>query len=97
MLGNSSCALMEAPYYGVPAVDIGSRQNNRVSLSCVINSPCQQTSMLRAIKRAKELEVEPCQEFGKGDSAKEFVRILSNPELWRCKGQKLFYDRVVAQ
>jgi UDP-N-acetylglucosamine 2-epimerase (hydrolysing) len=97
MIGNSSCALMEAPYYGVPAIDIGSRQNNRATQASVVNAPCQQQPLLAALKKVRDLQVEPTQEFGTGESAKEFIRILSNPELWTCGGQKLFYDRVVAQ
>jgi UDP-N-acetylglucosamine 2-epimerase (hydrolysing) len=37
IIGNSSSALMEAPYYGVPAINIGTRQANRANLPSVIN------------------------------------------------------------
>ena len=31
IVGNSSAGIREAPYYNVPTVDIGSRQNNRAN------------------------------------------------------------------
>ncbi|GAB1262027.1 UDP-N-acetylglucosamine 2-epimerase [Aurantivibrio plasticivorans] len=97
MVGNSSCAVMEAPYYGVPAVDIGSRQNNRAALQSIISVPCQAGAIKNAIRKASSLQPEPTQEFGIGDSAKQFVKILSNPTVWSTAGQKQFNDRAVSQ
>lgn len=97
IMGNSSCAVMEAPYYGVPAIDIGSRQRNRASYAGIVNCACQQRDMLTAIATVESLQVEPAQEFGNGQSAQEFVKTLSNPSLWHASGQKQFYDRAVSQ
>lgn len=96
ILGNSSCAVMEAPYYGVPAVDIGSRQANRANIASVVNVLCQEKHLLKAIDKVGTLAVEPTQEFGSGDSAKEFVKLLSQPQIWQTNGQKQFYDRVMS-
>ncbi|GAB1266422.1 UDP-N-acetylglucosamine 2-epimerase [Aurantivibrio infirmus] len=97
MLGNSSCALMEAPYYGVPAIDIGSRQYNRAQLESVLHCACQKSAIVSALKKIDTLSVKPCQEFGSGNSAGEFADVLSNPVLWQNDGQKHFYDRAVSQ
>ena len=97
ILGNSSCAIMEAPYYGVPAIDLGSRQHNRISLPGVVNCACQESEIIASLARVATMEVEPTQEFGCGESAQEFVKILSNPNIWNSGGQKQFFDRVVSQ
>jgi UDP-N-acetylglucosamine 2-epimerase (hydrolysing) len=97
IIGNSSCAVMEAPYYGVPAIDIGSRQSNRANIASVVNCSCQPAAIASALQRVVSLRPEPTQEFGTGNSAKQFVKILSDPQIWTTCGQKQFYDRAVAQ
>jgi len=97
MMGNSSCALMEAPYYGVPAIDIGSRQYRRVHLDSVFHCSCQKPEIISALKNIDGVSTSPSQEFGNGNSAGEFVDVLLNPELWDNDGQKHFYDRAVSQ
>ena len=37
IIGNSSSGIIEAPYYGIPTINIGSRQHNRAKLSSIIN------------------------------------------------------------
>ena len=37
IIGNSSAGIREAPFYGVPAINIGTRQNNRFRHRSVIN------------------------------------------------------------
>lgn len=39
IVGNSSCGLVEAPLFGVPCVDIGTRQEGRISGPGVLNIP----------------------------------------------------------
>ena len=38
IIGNSSAGVREAPYYGIPAINIGTRQNNRAFSKAIINS-----------------------------------------------------------
>ena len=35
IVGNSSSGVMEAPYYGVPTIDLGSRQKNRAKINSI--------------------------------------------------------------
>ena len=37
LIGNSSCGLREAPFFGVPSINIGTRQMGRSNLSQIIN------------------------------------------------------------
>lgn len=92
IIGNSSSALMEAPYYGVPAINIGTRQSNRANLPSVINCPSQYAAVSKAIQDVETMHPEPVKHFGEGDSSKKFFAILQNENLWNTNKQKAFVD-----
>lgn len=92
IVGNSSSALMEAPYFGVPAVNVGSRQNNRASLESVANVPFDQERILKAMEDARSRHYVPERYFGEGKSASLFYNIVSDPTLWQTNKQKQFVD-----
>lgn len=92
IIGNSSSALMEAPYYGVPAINIGTRQSNRANLPSVINCSAQYANIAKAIKDVGLMNPEPVKHFGEGDSSKKFFAILQNDGLWNTNKQKTFVD-----
>ena len=37
IIGNTSSGIIEAPYYGVPTINLGMRQNKRAHLESIIN------------------------------------------------------------
>ncbi|MGV8836720.1 UDP-N-acetylglucosamine 2-epimerase [Cellvibrio sp.] len=92
IIGNSSSALMEAPYYGVPAINIGTRQANRANLPSVINCLSEFAAIKNAIASVEGLPREPIQHFGEGDSSKKFFAILQSEQLWEINKQKTFVD-----
>jgi UDP-N-acetylglucosamine 2-epimerase (hydrolysing) len=92
IIGNSSSALMEAPYYGVPAINIGSRQANRANFPSVVNCGTEYVAIVDAIKSISSIPAEPIQHFGEGDSSKKFFTILQGASLWETKKQKTFVD-----
>lgn len=92
IIGNSSSALMEAPYYGVPAINIGTRQANRANLPSVINCLSEFAAIKNAIASVVGLPREPIQHFGEGDSSKKFFAILQSEQLWEINKQKTFVD-----
>lgn len=92
MLGNSSSALMEAPYFGVPAVNVGTRQTSRASLDSVVNVTNDSRQVLSGIERVRTFDMEPAQHFGEGGSDKKFIKILQQGEFWDTKKQKTFID-----
>ena len=96
IIGNSSSAIREAPYYGVPAINIGTRQNNRVKTAkeCLFNCNPNQEEILALIKRFSENKerFKPVKIFGRGDSDKNFLRVLKDPQIWSKKIQKQFQD-----
>lgn len=54
VVGNSSSGILEAPAMGVPSVDIGNRQQGRVSPSSVIHCGRTATEIETAIRKALE-------------------------------------------
>jgi len=90
IIGNSSCGVIEAPCYGVPTVDIGSRQNNRTTNDKIINSRCNKDDIIKAINKAKDYKIEKDMSFGDGHSSDNFLEIINKKLFWRIKKQKEF-------
>ena len=93
MIGNSSAGVREAPHFGVPAVNLGSRQHNRVVSSLVVTADLTLESIDEAINTAITLPREPESLFGDGGSARHFREILTNERFWNHSKQKHFIDR----
>lgn len=91
IIGNSSAGIREAPFYGTPSINLGSRQNNRSQNSQIIHvSNIEEVSILEAIQNAYALSVEPSHEFGSGNSSTEFYKILKSDSFWQTPIQKVF-------
>ena len=92
IIGNSSAGVREAPYYGIPSIDIGTRQKNRVKLPNVVNCDCTVDSIVDAIECSGSVKLEKMQIFGFGDSATQFLKSLNSKTLWNVNHQKQFKD-----
>ncbi len=94
LIGNSSAGIREAPIFGVPSVNIGTRQSNRFKGPSIVDSSYEIESIRISIQNASKLteRFSPCEYFGCGDSAKRFQKILISPGLWKLPIQKEFYD-----
>jgi UDP-hydrolysing UDP-N-acetyl-D-glucosamine 2-epimerase len=56
LVGNSSSALIEAPVLGLPAVNVGERQRDRVRAPNVIDAPHERRAIVEAVRRAMSPE-----------------------------------------
>lgn len=93
IIGNSSAGIREAPYYGIPIINIGTRQQNRAVVSHIINADYEEKSIREALKSIDLQEVLPTNsDFGVGNSAKLFLETLQNEDLWKLNHQKQFRD-----
>lgn len=92
IIGNSSAGIREAPHYGVPAINLGSRQHNRVRSDLVINADITYEAIAQALVAARGVSREPEQNFGDGRSVQRFVEILQDDTRWRASIQKQFVD-----
>jgi len=91
LVGNSSSGVREAPVYGVPSVNIGTRQLNRYRYLSIVDVAEDETAILQALDNLPRA-VPPSFHFGRGQSAGLFVAALRNPELWCTQRQKQFQD-----
>ncbi len=92
VLGNSSMGIREAPFYGVPTVNVGDRQKGRSANPHILHVPPQRTAILGAIAKADALRLEPRHEFGDGDSHLRFRDVLGGDAIWQTSLQKYFRD-----
>lgn len=93
IIGNSSAGVREAPYYGLPIINIGTRQQNRALHADIINVDYQVESILDALKIIDSHKVQPTTaDFGKGNSADLFLKSLEKNDIWQLNHQKQFRD-----
>lgn len=92
IIGNSSAGIREAPYYGLPVINIGTRQQNRALHADIINCSYQSADILKAIEKASRLTFAKEELFGNGKSDEQFLAYITNPECWKTPKQKLFND-----
>jgi UDP-N-acetylglucosamine 2-epimerase (hydrolysing) len=91
IVGKSSAGVREAPVYGVPTLNIGSRQKNRFNHPSIINLGEDREEIIEALKNIPQNGL-PSMHFGNGKSAEIFIRELRNPQLWSTPCQKQFRD-----
>ncbi len=91
IIGNSSAGIREAPVYGVPAINIGTRQLNRFEYESILNVGYSKSDILSALQNLPH-SVKPSLHFGKGESAKLFFAQLNSESLWETPRQKQFVD-----
>jgi UDP-N-acetylglucosamine 2-epimerase (hydrolysing) len=96
IVGNSSSGIHEAPVYGVPTVNVGTRQLNRFEHVSIANVREDAASILGAIRAAPD-RFPPTLHFGSGKSAELFLGHLESEALWATPRQKQFRDVRVAR
>lgn len=94
IIGNSSAGIRESGIYGIPAIDIGSRQAGRYSTEKTAN--VQHTSesldaILETIKSVDKFRA-PAFLYGDGNSTEKFSNIVSATSFWDMPIQKHFID-----
>lgn len=94
MIGNSSAGVRETGIYGIPAIDIGTRQSGRYLMSRSSNIQHVDESsqqILEAIRKVENYRQESSR-FGNGNSAERFMEILKSESIWKMELQKHFID-----
>ncbi|MDO4433336.1 MAG: UDP-N-acetylglucosamine 2-epimerase [Alysiella sp.] len=95
MTGNSSAGIREAPFYGVPSVDVGTRQSNRHRAASIIHCDYHTEAVLSAVKQANQASFrQPDAAFAaqQSDSTTLFAQLLQSPNFWQTPIQKTFCD-----
>lgn len=93
IVGNSSVGVREAPFLGVPSLDVGSRQNSRaVGESITWASPFDAEVITDFLQNRWGVMHGPSHVFGLGKAAAAFVDVLRDAAFWGRPKQKNFSD-----
>lgn len=93
MIGNSSAGIRETCVYGIPTIDIGTRQEGRYDLLVARNIQHvneNKAEILDAINKVNDFRCREVSLYGKGNSAKQFIKFLSKDFIWKQDVQKKF-------
>lgn len=93
IVGNSSAGVREAPFLGVPSLDIGTRQTSRAEGASITACAADDASAIDTFLKnewAKTYPRDPA--FGEGRAAEMFAQILLDPAFWARGMQKNFQD-----
>lgn len=94
MIGNSSAGIRETSIYGIPSIDIGTRQSGRYKISTPTNIQHVDEKLediLEAINNIQKFRIKNMF-FGEGNSTKLFMKIMEDENLWKQPIQKRFID-----
>ena len=95
LVGNSSVGVREAPFLGIPSLNVGTRQNNRTRAPSVTACSATDDRAVRSFLTSEwNRRYPPHREFGEGGAAAEFVAVLARPVFWSRLLQKEFTDDV---
>ena len=96
VIGNSSAGVRETSVFGVPSINIGTRQNNRSNHSSIINVQDNESDILKSINNLPK-RFTPSLDFGQGNSAELFIRTISTKPFWETLKQKQFKDKIIQE
>jgi UDP-N-acetylglucosamine 2-epimerase (hydrolysing) len=91
IIGNSSAGIREAPVYGVPSIDVGTRQHGRFAHSSITNGAHEQAQITHALSHLPAAG-KTSLHFGAGDSASRFIEAMRSDRFWDTPIQKEFND-----
>ena len=93
IIGNSSAGIREAPYYGIPIINIGTRQQNRAVHADIINTDYSGEGIKEALSIIDSHTVKiVAEDFGQGNSNELFLECLQKDVIWQLDHQKQFRD-----
>ena len=92
IIGNSSAGIKEAPFYNVPSINIGTRQQNRSSQKLINHCECKKIQIEKCIKKIDKIRSFKrsinLSTFGSGNSDKLFLKIIKDKNIWNTNKQK---------
>ena len=89
---SASAGVRETSIYGIPAIDVGTRQKGRYSTEYSQNIQHvseDKDEILQAIEHIEDFRKQGAL-FGKGNSTKQFLEIVHDKNIWEHGIQKVF-------
>ena len=96
VLGNSSSGISEAPSLKKATINIGNRQKGRIKAPSIIDTKCDKSAILKAIKKAYSKDFQAKLKsvknpYDSGFASKKIIKVLENIKLNGILKKK-FYD-----
>lgn len=92
-IGNSSVGVREAPFLGLPSLDVGTRQTKRALADTVHQcAAADKQAILAFLCEHWGKRYSPNREFGSGSATEKFVKLLEGRALFDTPMQKVFSD-----
>ena len=93
MIGNSSAGVREAPFLGLPSLDVGTRQNNRaVADSVMVCNALDGEGIRHFLTTCWNKRLTTDASYGDGQAMGHFVQILGSLDFWNKSDQKVFHQ-----
>ena len=93
IVGNSSLGVREAPFLGVPSLDIGTRQANRAEAPSITHAAADDRAAIeRFLNEEWGKRYETHSAFGEGNARERFQQVLMEDAFWNRPLQKRFCD-----
>jgi UDP-N-acetylglucosamine 2-epimerase (hydrolysing) len=93
MVGNSSAGVREAPFLGLPSLDVGTRQNSRAEAGTIRTCSASDIKAIHNFLNSMwQLRFPSDMSFGGGDAAKRFIETIGHKWYWEMPLQKGFVD-----
>jgi len=94
IIGNSSVGIRESEVFGIPTIDLGTRQQNRTKNKNISHITLEKNKILKSITEISQKSFESDSSFGDDhNTVEEFYEILSGKKIWDFSLQKQFIDR----
>lgn len=93
IVGNSSMGVREAPFLGVPSLDVGTRQTKRGKSETITTTRADDSGTIADfLVREWGVSYPSHAGFGEGRAAARFTEILQQDDFWTRPMQKTFHD-----
>lgn len=94
VIGNSSSGIIEVPSFGIPTINIGTRQQGRIAANSVLNCSPDSSSIIATLKKALSFEfANECKKvinpYGQGCVSAQITKVLESQTVVL---QKHFFD-----
>jgi len=76
LIGNSSMGIFEAPFVGLPVINVGNRQGGRLHANNITFVEPDSDKIKNAILKTLTTKLQPSYLFGEGNTANKIVKIL---------------------
>ncbi len=95
-VGNSSAGVREAPYLGIPSLDLGTRQTKRTFAPSVSKaSSFDHSAIVEFVETEWGKRYPRDDTFGTGTASEKFRELILSPEFWARPMQKYFAEELI--